>query len=194
MLRAPCLLLGLALSAFATAAPAPVINLSVQYYPVTGSTTDEINQSIFSVSPILIRGTRYGAVTKNEFQTGYSRVATEKGGCEVRNVRVVLNSTILLPQLTQGYHSPAVMNEWRRYMAALIAHEQLHALNGKHTAQTLASRLFGFKSDLPCDEMGERLNAAIDKLIDNMGEWDRELDSTTHHGHTQGAFLQNGIR
>lgn len=181
-------------SSFSVAQPEPVINFQIRHYDVSGMTTAEISQSVFKNTPVRINGGRFGAVTHNRFSTSYSAVSTSTGGCEVKNARVVLDSTIVLPRLVQGGHSPNVMAEWERYIGALRAHEQLHANNGKYTAETLASRLYAFKSNLPCTQMRSRLDEAVDRLIQNMGEWDRRLDAETQHGKSQGAFLRPVFR
>lgn len=185
---------GLAFCATADAGPAPEINFKIERYKVSGITTTEIDRSIYNNTPVVMGGQRYGAVTHNTFRTSYSAVTTGEGGCEVKNVSVVLDSTVVLPELVPGQHSQAVLNEWRRHLQALTAHEMQHAHNGKYTAETIAGRLFGFHAQMPCSEMKPRLDLAIDQLVNNMGAWDKRLDQTTQHGKTQGAYLQTGIR
>lgn len=196
--RAPVkVLIGLglvAMSGFSVAQLEPVINFQIRHYDVTGMTTAEISQSVFKNTPVKMNGGRFGAVTHNSFSTSYSAVPTSQGGCEVKNARVVLDSTIVLPRLIQAGQSPIVLAEWERYIGALRAHEQLHANNGKFTAETLASRLYAFKSNLPCPQMRLRLDEAVDRLIQNMGAWDQRLDAETQHGKTQGAFLRPVFR
>lgn len=189
-----CLAIYVAGVQLARAEPIPTIDFSVEYYPVQGMSTDEINRSIFSNSPISISGQKYGAVTRNDFSTGFDRISTPQGGCEVRNVRVRLTSRVMLPQLVNSGQSPQVIHEWNRYIGALIAHEKLHANNAKLTADTLVARLFGLRGHLPCDKMAVSLNTAIDVLVARMGDWDKKLDHETKHGSSQGAFLRGGIR
>tara|TARA_R110002124_G_scaffold128157_19_gene288720 strand:+ start:17759 stop:18349 length:591 start_codon:yes stop_codon:yes gene_type:complete len=181
------------ISEHAHASPEPIIDFSVEYYSVSGRTTDEINRSIFENTPIMMSGRRYGAVTKNDFITNFDQIASRRGGCEVRNVRVELKSKVILPKLTPAYQSNQVSQEWNRYLSALIDHEKLHANNARRTAETLVTRLFGLESDLPCDQMKVKLNQAIDLLVSRMGAWDLRLDQQTSHGAAQGAFLQGGL-
>lgn len=194
VLRLGLLLMAMASASAVQAHPEPTINFKIQHYSVGGSTTAEINNSVFQNTPVVLNGGKYGAVTHNQFNTGYSTVPTSIGGCEVKNVRIVLNSTIVLPNLVPGGQSPMVLAEWERYIGALRAHEQMHANNGKYTAETLASRLYDFKANMSCPEMRVRLDQAVDRLINNMGLWDQELDSKTEHGKSQGAFLRPGFR
>lgn len=184
----------MATASAAQAGPEPTINFKIQHYSVSGSTTAEISNSVFKNTPVSMGGNRFGAVTHNQFQTGYSTVPTASGGCEVKNARITLNSTIVLPSLIQGGQSPAVLAEWERYIGALRAHEQMHANNGKYTAQTLANRLYDFSTKFPCQEMRVKLDQAIDRLINNMGVWDQNLDAQTEHGKTQGAYLRVGFK
>jgi len=178
----------------AYAQPQPTIDFGIRYYDVEGSTTAEIRNSIFRNTPIRINGSPYGAITENRFTTGYSSVGTSSGGCEVKNARVFLDSKITLPRLVPSGQSPAVMAEWERYIGALRAHEMMHATNGRYTAQTVASRLYNFKSQMPCVQMRSKLDTAVNQLIQNMGVWDQQLDAQTEHGKSQGAFLQPGFK
>jgi len=184
----------LAASAPCIGSPAPAVDFGYEYYPVTGATTDEINASIQVQTPIVAGGRKYGAVTRNDFWTNYARVDSPSGGCEVRNVRVKLRTRIVLPSLQPGRRSAAVQAEWGRYIRALHEHEMMHAQNGARTAQTVISRLFRFKSDLSCNEMGPMLDAAVNQLISNISVWDMRFDSETQHGATHGAVLRGGIR
>lgn len=185
---------GLCVAGGSAAAPAPQVNFNIVHYEVQGKTTDEIQRSLFERTPVLMPGGRYGAVTHNRIRTNYSAVGNKSGGCEIKNVRVVLDSTVVLPRLVTPNVSPAVRREWDRYINALAHHEQLHANNGKHIAQTVSQRLFGLKSQHQCDVTLRQLKSGIDHLIKGMAKWDDELDRRTNHGRSQGAFLQEGIR
>lgn len=194
MRKVGLLVLVLATASVAQANPEPTINFNIQHYAVSGSTTAEISASVFKNTPVVMDGNRFGAVTHNQFQTGFSVVPTASGGCEVKNARIVLNSTIVLPNLVRNGQSANVLAEWERYIGALRAHEQMHANNGKYTAETLLNRLYDFKAEMPCPVMKAKLDQAVDRLINNMGAWDQKLDSQTEHGKTQGAFLRPGFR
>lgn len=191
----PALLaLALAAAPAAYSQPEPIINFQVQHYQVSGRTTAEISASVFHNTPVRMNGGKFGAVTRNEFNTGYSAVATSRGGCEVKNARVILNSTVVLPKLVVNGQSRVVLAEFERYLGALRAHEKMHANNGKHTAETVLARLYSFKADMPCREMRVRLDRAVEQLIKNMGIWDQQLDAQTEHGKSQGAYLRPDFR
>lgn len=194
VIKGVLLALSVAWTSAVQASPQPMINFNIQHYSVSGSTTAEISASVFRNTPVVIDGSRFGAVTHNQFQTGYSAVSTASGGCEVKNARIMLNSTIVLPNLVKNGQTPAVLAEWERYIGALRAHEQMHANNGKYTAETLISRLYNFKAEIPCQVMKARLDQAVDRLINNMGTWDQQLDAQTEHGKSQGAYLRPGFR
>lgn len=194
MRKAILLALGIFAASPVYAQPEPIINFNIQHYSVSGSTTTEISKSVFQNTPVKGNFGRYGAVTHNRFTTNYSSVAMAEGGCEVKNALIQLDSTIVLPQLMEVGQSESVMGEWGRYIGALRAHEMMHANNGKYTAETLASRLYDFKTTLPCAQMRAMLDQAVDRLIKNMGDFDTQLDLQTEHGKTQGAFLRPDFR
>lgn len=194
MRKLALLFLALGSASGVNAEPEPIISFKIRHYLVKGAGTTEIAQSVYENTPVQMEGGRYGAVTQNQITTSYSAVATGQGGCEVKNARIQLDSTIVLPKLEEDNHSPSVLLEWARYSGALRAHEMQHANNGKYIAETLAGRLYNFKSTLPCHEMRARLDLAVDRLIKNMAVWDKQMDAKTQHGRSQGAFLRPGIR
>jgi predicted secreted Zn-dependent protease len=187
-------MLALLIPAIAMAQPEPIVQFGIEYYEVSGATTAEISKSIFDNTPVRGANGMFGAVTKNQFSTAYSSVSTTNGGCEVKNVRVELASTVVLPELVINGQSQQVFGEWSRYIGALRAHEMQHANNGKYTANTLAGRLYNFKTSLPCKQMRVRLDYAVNELIVNMGRWDQQLDAKTEHGKSQGAFIRIGFK
>ena len=193
MIKRAVLLVAMTAASAAQARPEPVINFKIEHYAVTGNTTAAISASVYKNTPVKMNGGRYGAVTRNQFTTAYSSVGTVSGGCEVKNARIILTSTIVLPDLVMDGQSPAVLAEWQRYIGALRAHEMMHANNGRHTVETLAGRLYNFKAGMSCAQMKVKLDRAIDQLITNMGDWDQRLDAQTQHGKSQGAYLRPGF-
>jgi len=194
MRRAALVVLSGLFTSYGYTQPQPAIDFAIRYYDVAGSSTEEIRNSVFRNTPIRIKGLPYGAVTENRFTTGYSAVGTSSGGCEVKNVRVMLSSRITLPRLMPSGQSADVLAEWERYIGALRAHEMMHANNGRYTAETVAGRLYNFKSKMPCIQMRDKLDHAVNQLIHNMNVWDKQLDAQTEHGKSQGAFLRPGFR
>lgn len=192
---ARCLLLVLFLvSTGVEAYPTPIVEFRLKHYPVHGQTVAALKQSMFQNTPVRSEQGTYGGVTENSIETTYDLISTADGGCTVRNPMVRLLSVVTLPKLAEPIASGAVAAEWDRFLGALRAHELIHAQNGRSMANTVLKRLNGVRTQSSCDQVSPRLKHAISKLIDNMGEYDRQIDETTNHGETQGAVLNTRIR
>lgn len=184
----------MALSPGISASPAPIVTFKIQHYEVAGQTVAEIKSSMFRNTPVRGLSGNFGAVTVNSFSTTYNLMPTASGGCEVRNPVVALDSVVTLPRLVIGNQTRVVLVEWQRFIGALRAHEMLHAKNGLNIAQTILTRLSTIQTRMPCNQVSVNLNNAIQVLMNNMSEFDRQLDSKTNHGESQGAVLNTNVR
>jgi predicted secreted Zn-dependent protease len=150
---------------------------------------EEIRASMFGNSPVRNGDESFGGVTKSQIWATYDLLNEVDGGCSLRNPSVRVDIKMTLPQLDAGQRSPAVQQEWERFMGALRAHELMHAQNGNFIATTVLTRMMGFKTRLSCAETRPKLNDAIQTLIQRMNDNDKKLDQVTNHGATQGAQL-----
>jgi predicted secreted Zn-dependent protease len=182
-------LAGLLSSRLAWADPSPIVSFDVQHYGVHGQSMEEIRASMFGNSPVRTGEESFGGVTKSQIWATYDLLNEVGGGCSLRNPSVRVEIRMTLPQLDSGQRSPAVQEEWERFMGALRSHELMHAQNGNFIAKTVLSRMVGFKTQLSCAETRPKLNDAIQTLIQRMNDYDKKLDEVTNHGATQGAQL-----
>lgn len=185
----PWILAGLLGSQAAWADPTPKITFDIQHYAVQGRTMEEIRASMFGNSPVRNGAESFGGVTNSQIWATYDLLNEAGGGCSLRNPSVRAEIKMTLPQLEPGQRSPAVQQEWERFMGALREHELIHAKNGSFIASTVLARMVGFKTRLSCAETRPKLNDAIQTLIQRMNDYDKKLDETTNHGATQGAQL-----
>lgn len=172
----------------------PIVDLRVAYYSVTGQTISEIQKSIAESTPSKEGTYYYAGVTIWDLNSSYDLVDTAKG-CAVKNSEVRLNTTIHLPQLAETrLVSASVRAEWTRFSNALKTHEMLHAKNAYRAAMTLLSKISRVDTAVPCLRARTIIQEGTDALINNISDFDRQLDRQTQHGKTQGAFLNMGVR
>lgn len=173
----------------AWAGPTPTVTFDIQHYAIQGRTMEEIRSSMFGNSPVRNAEGSFGGVTKSQIWTNFDLLNEGDGGCSLRNPSVRIDIKMTLPKLDQGQRSAAVQHEWERFIGALRAHELMHAQNGSYIANTVLTRMMGFKTKLSCAETRPKLNDAIQTLMQRMNDYDKNLDKVTNHGATQGAQL-----
>lgn len=172
----------------------PDVRFQVEYYPVTGRTMAEIQTSIGEQTPSKEGDYFYAGVTVWDLNSSFDLVSSSSG-CSLSNGQVFLNTTIHLPQLNDSGHlSDGVRAEWTRFSNALKTHEMLHAKNAYRAATTLLSKIHGLRTSVPCERARTIIQNGTDELIRRISEFDRDLDSQTQHGKTQGAFLNLGVQ
>ena len=108
--------------------------------------------------------------------------------------KVHLEIKVTLPRLRPGNRiSRQAYAEWNRFLGALRAHEKLHALNGKFTAETLEKRMLNLTTGFNCEKTKEMLDKSSRVLINQISQRDVALDRQTVHGRSQGAFLNIAV-
>ena len=182
------------LAFLAQAAEAAGSTVREQYYTVYGQTVADIQRSIFERTPMRNARGAFAGNTKSNFRTTYRLIALPQQGCTVANAVVKVESVVTLPQLAPAVRSPAVETEWRRYYAALRAHEYLHVQNGEESARTAQQWLAGVKTRWSCAEAKPQVSAAIRSFLLRLDERDQQMDAATEHGRSQGAWLDARVR
>jgi predicted secreted Zn-dependent protease len=115
-------------------------------------------------------------------------------GCKVINPVVYLSVQVTLPKLIPGINTtPAVLQEWERFLGALRAHELQHAVSGQHTARKVEQRLSNLQTRYSCERTKAMLTESTAALIHDSNRFDVELDKRTKHGLTQGAYLRDEV-
>lgn len=154
-------------------------------YRVTGSTAAELRRSMLSAGPEEEGGTWYGYTTWNiRWRYDY---ADGSGGCEIQDVDVAFRSRIRLPRWDPPDDAdPALVSEWRSFVAALRDHEYGHRDIGARAARDVLRRLRSLRLDR-CDGMEDRANAVAHRILDRYREREDEYDRETNHGERQGA-------
>lgn len=188
------ILLSLALASLVQAAEPLSSTVREQHYMVYGRTIDEIRRSIAERTPVRIVHGTFAASTRTRYQATYRLVPLTETSCALRDAAVKVESTVTLPQLAPGTLPEAIADEWRRYYTALRTHEYMHVGFGRESARTAQRWLAGMKLSGPCHQARPRVRAAIEAYIHQLDVRDQQLDATTGHGRTQGAWLDSQAR
>ena len=157
-----------------------VPNLVITYYDVSGSTPDQIRQSINAqrgVDPA--DGKPVDAFSHWYLHWSWQNDAN--GQCQPQTVVVTYKAELRMPRLAdEAALPPEVQQGWDRYMAALQLHESGHLLYVSHRVADLQAAM---RAAATCDAM--RQTAA--DLLAGYQQHDRDYDAETGHGATQGA-------
>jgi len=149
-----------------------------QPYAVNGATIEQLERTIRLLGPRR-GGIAYPAYTDWEIHWSH---ASEHGesGWSARDVSVVVNATITLPCWRPPRTAePALLEAWRRLMAAIESHEQGHVDLAAQAAQALAERLEGLRS---CPSRRALIAAArqlADQVLERARRRERVYDATT---------------
>lgn len=172
----------------------PVVTFRIEHYEVTGNTVAEIQQSVLARTPVRSANGVFGGATRWNLETSYRTEPLPGGRCAVLDPKVFLEIRVTLPRLRPGSKiTREAFAEWNRFLGALRAHEKLHALNGKFTAETLDRRMVNLTTAFDCQRTKEVLDKSSRALIDQISQRDVELDRKTVHGRSQGAFLNMAV-
>lgn len=183
-----------ALSPLAQAAEPVSSTVREQHYLVYGRTIDDIRLSISERSPVRNAHGAFGGGTNTRYKVTYRLVPVAQTACVLKDARVKVESVVTLPQLAPGTFAPAVAAEWQRYYSALRVHEYLHVASGKGAARTTQQWLASMQISGPCHAARPRVRVAIEAYIHKLDERDRQLDTVTDHGRSQGAWLDTQVR
>lgn len=148
--------------------------VTIASYPVHGRDLDAIKASLAEVEPRDGHdGERVEAVTHWRFTWRWPR--DPRGGCRLRAATVRFAATVTLPRLVGLATLPAELQaHWRRYLAALEAHEAMHVRYAyDHRGKVLAA--IRGATCATADRAGQ---AVLRRLIDHDVAFDRE----TQHG------------
>jgi predicted secreted Zn-dependent protease len=151
----------------------------ISYYDVSGDSEAAIRKSI-DRSPSRPRDGNRAVDALTTWNFSWRTWSDGNGGCDPSLVEVLFTANVELPRLV-GSVPPAIALSWNRYIANLRTHEAGHvtyALSRK--ADVLAAAMTSH-----C----ETINAAVNRVLEQIREHDRLYDRETSHGIKQGAVF-----
>ena len=159
------------------------MDAQVQYYDVSAASLNELRREMAMRGP-RVEGRSFQAAAQTNFRWTY-QYARRGAGCELRRVRVQLQTTVTFPRWNPTVEPDSSLVEWWHQLnAGLMEHERGHALISVETARTIVKDLEGM-SGLGCDAVRTRANLEGQRLLKRSQESQEEYDRTTRHGATQ---------
>lgn len=164
-------------SAQASDAFAGIPNVRFVLYDVAGADAAAIRAAIDALRPVDPRDPGHSFDAATEWSMRWRWPVDSHGTCDLTRARVSFSATITLPRLVQEVAEP-VMAAWNRYIAALERHEAAHARYGyDHRVDVLAAI-----RQAQC----ATADAAATRTLAGLTAHERERDSRTRHGATEG--------
>jgi predicted secreted Zn-dependent protease len=176
--------LGLAALAAAPAAGGPldgIPDLEIRYYDVSGRTAADIRASLNRLRPAdPATGQRVDGYTS--WSLRWYIPGSPEGPCRLDRAEVTLALAVGLPRLarTDGV-PPDVLQQWRRYVTALEAHEAVHARAAYGGIAAVLEAIHGAE----CATANDAASAVLEGLRREGDAYDR----LTQHGMTEGAHF-----
>lgn len=156
----------------------PVVGAEVLWYDLTGADRIDLIESCADTCPRDEAGHPVASLTLWAVEWTWQRPPTEP--CEVQNVAVAVDATVTLPRWTPPPEAdPALVEEWRVYLAALAFHEQGHV----DLAHSLATDAEEGVASAGCGGAHAAGRAAVARI----GEAQHAYDAATDSGRRQGA-------
>ena len=154
-------------------------------YAVAGANEADLLASMAQGAPREGEATFFG-LTTTELSFRYTR-AQQTGGCTLRDVRVDLAVTVVLPHWTRPADAPYdLARDWARFEAALRRHEDHHRVLAEAGAEAVRAELDGLTAATCADADAEARRRAERVGIETEAA-QRRYDDETGHGQTQGA-------
>ena len=155
------------------------------FYTVEGDTISEILQSLKERAP-----SEYHAYTEWHINWNYT-FCIEPTECQLKTFDLHVDVRYTLPQWEKSDgSSKAVVDEWKRYIDAVVVHEEGHTQLAMDAAKEMLELV---QSQNWKAGTKEQLIAKVDKacqnIIDKYRELEIQYDKETDHGRTQGARL-----
>lgn len=176
------------------AAPATGVRLrqSVNQYEVIGTSISELKASIHTRARLQEDRTGFAGYTRWTLNWSYAGSTMRARGCTPTGVSVNLELAVRYPAWVDSARaSPAMLEEWRRYLAALKEHEANHAAIAIKGANRLARELRNLVAP-GCGLLQLEARRRATEIMSAIREENQLYDERTRHGATEGAGLTDG--
>lgn len=163
-----------------------VVQASMERYPVSGTTVDEITQSL------------RGALDQEGGFLGHWQVGwrygyrfgdnvSSKAGCRTQNVRVDMQTKVRVPDWKASPETPAVVADaWAKFTLSLEDHIREHENIAIRTAGDFVQKLERM-TDMSCNQLRLDIDREARSMTDRLQERHRKLDADSKHGAAAGA-------
>lgn len=163
-----------------------VVQASIERFPVSGATTDEITQSLRGA--LDAEGGFLGHWWVGwRYSYRFGDNVSSRAGCRTQNVRVDMQTKIRVPDWkTSSDAPPDVSAAWQKFTLALEDHIREHENIAIRTAGDFVQKLERM-TDMSCTQLRLDIEREARSMTDRLQERHRKLDADTRHGAGAGA-------
>ena len=168
----------------------PVVSEKYEYYEVHGGCENDLQCEMRQKGISWIDGKKYDSTTSWHVKWDYGYDRTPQT-CSVDSFRVVVEIIFRYPSWVRTDNAPRLlMDKWDTFMQHLVMHESGH----RDMAVEAAADLTRTVSELPpastCAELDRKVRALSHARMNKLNADEKEYDTATRHGYTQGAIFR----
>ncbi len=157
----------LAYSLVNTASARVIINERTKYYSVSGKNGPQLFKSILRRGPKVRSVGHAIAATRSELKIRNIKTFVNKRECKITNVDVIMNITYTLPRWNGSRRASAtVQNNWKKFNARVVKHEQTHGRISREYAREIEKKIKSTRARVSrnCKDFGERQLRSLSRL------------------------------
>jgi predicted secreted Zn-dependent protease len=171
------------------AALPPVVSEKYEYYEVNGICEKDLQCQMRQKGITWTDGRKYNSTTSWHVKWDYG-YNTASQACSPDSFRVIVEITFRYPKWVDTTAAPQpLVDKWNSYMQYLVLHENGH----RDMAVEAATELGRAVAELPpapdCAELDRELRSLSRARMKKLNNDEKEYDTATNHGFTQGAIF-----
>lgn len=163
--------------------------INYNYYTANADPSRSLTDILNASSPIRENDKLFFGYTKWNIKWNYNWHEKPNGRCKLTRVTVDFSSSIQLPKLNGG--STKQRKQFDKFLPALRTHELGHYKFGKDAAIAIDRKISSLPEMSSCKELGSTANKLGEQILNEYKKKEKQYDTSTSHGKTQGAWLEN---
>ncbi|MBW4694436.1 MAG: DUF922 domain-containing Zn-dependent protease [Lyngbya sp. HA4199-MV5] len=180
-----------ALAGGATDPDLTVATPTVAPYKIQGKTAAELRSQMNQLGPLnQDEGKRFDASTTWDLDAQFTAGGKKGASCKIKTVTVTVKTTFNLPEWTPPTGTPqALIDRWKKHLAALQTHEDGHKQLGIDAGNDLLAQLKALPAAPSCDAINKIAAQKRDAVKASFKQKHKAYDASTKHGANQGAVF-----
>jgi len=153
------------------------------YYTFEAETIPQIQDALLLYGPGDVGAEDSHAIATTTYDMGITWKTVEIGGaCRLIEASITLNLIYLYPQWNPaGSPTQEVYDEWDRFMAHIVDHEEHHADIAYGCAEELAEMVVSADISGPCRSVGAQMNALAGQMYQSCDQQQMAFDAVEGH-------------
>ena len=164
-------------------------HLVYAYYDVHANPGQSLLRELNASSPFKENEQVFHAFTTWNVRLSTRRLKSSNGRCRLSRSITELTATIEMPRLIGA--SPSQKLYFEKYFSALLSHELGHYDIGEKAAIDLERKIDSLPVYSSCRALEMEKNKIFNQTLSKYRASEIKYDTTTEHGKTQGAWLDN---